>query len=78
MNWNQRTVPWNGVGVDIKDCRDVESALKVSQLDWDVETHDIMDSYGDTIPGYQEVMRMDNHQALGIVLQSRIKMLFLL
>lgn len=66
-NWEERNVPWNGVGVSIVDCKDVNSAMKVSELDWEVKTQPIIDVFGNEISGYNEVMRMDNHNPLGIV-----------
>lgn len=66
-NWEQRTVPWNGVGVDISASANVVEAMRLANIDWEVKTQPIVDIFGNEISGYNEVMRMDNHEALGVV-----------
>lgn len=65
--WEQRQVPWNGVGVGTTQAQSVEEAMAISQLDWEVKTQPMTDVFGNVIPDWQEVMRMDNHNPLGIV-----------
>lgn len=66
---NNRILPYvNAFGtVDISSANNVNEALDMAGMNWDVESSIIYDSMGNEIPGYRANVREDTHETLGIV-----------
>ena len=68
IRYEERTVPWTGLGTDISRSRNVEEALSMARLDWRVVQRpmNLMGS-DERIPGYYANVRETDDEVLGIV-----------
>lgn len=62
--WNERTLPWEGVGVDLSHTLNTDQVWDLSGLNYGFEVVDLFDPYGNKIP-LIGVLRDDNHYFLG-------------
>lgn len=69
MTAMNRTLPYmNAYGtVDISSANNVEEALGLSGLNWDVESRPIFDANGNEYPNYRANVRATDNEMLGIV-----------
>lgn len=63
-NWSERTLPWEGVGVDLSHTLNTDQVWDLSGLNYGFEVVDLFDPYGNKIP-LIGVLRDDNHYFLG-------------
>ena len=68
IRYEERTVPWSGLGTDISSARNVDAALSLAGLDWRVAQRpmNLMGS-DEMIPGYYANVRTSDDEILGIV-----------
>ena len=67
---NNRTLPYlmNSYGtVDISSAKNIEEALKISGMDWAVESRNIFDDKGNPYESYRANVRTTDDKLLGIV-----------
>lgn len=62
-----REVPWHGLGTKVNDAPTSKEAIKLAQLDWNVNPTVIYDANGKEISGYKANMRDSDQSILGIV-----------
>jgi phage/plasmid-like protein (TIGR03299 family) len=62
-----RTTPWNQIGTDITGIKNINMALQVSNLDFEVVKNPIFDNNGNTISGWFANTNISNGDVLGIV-----------
>lgn len=62
--WDERTLPWEGVGVDLSHTLDTDKVWDLSGLNYGFEVVDLFDPYGNKIP-LIGILRDDNHYFLG-------------
>lgn len=69
VDFNNRNVPWYGVGKNIGNALNVEQAMKMAELDWTVEPQRVYVGNTDVVPvdGYWANVRKEDSQVLGIV-----------
>ena len=68
IKYEERTVPWSGLGTDISSARNVEEAVSMAGLDWRVVQRpmNLMGS-DEMVPGYYANVRETDDEVLGIV-----------
>ena len=68
IRYEERTVPWSGLGTDISSARNIDEALSMARLDWRVVQRpmNLMGS-DEMIPGYYANVRETDDEVLGIV-----------
>ena len=71
IRYEERAVPWSGLGTDISKARNIEEALSLARLDWRIvqKPMNLTDS-GEVIPGYYANVRVSDNTVLGIVGQK--------
>lgn len=62
-----REVPWHGLGTKVNDAPTSKEAIKLAELDWNVNPTVIYDANGKEISGYKANMRDSDQSILGIV-----------
>ena len=62
-----RDVPWNQLGIDVTAATNVNEALNIAGLDWNVINNPIYDAHGNVIEGYVANTRSNDGEVLGIV-----------
>lgn len=66
-DYNNRFVPWHGLGIPLVESPTSADAIKVAGLDWRVEAREIFDAKGNKIPGFVANTRDIDNQVLGVV-----------
>ena len=68
IRYEERTVPWSGLGTDISKAQNIDEALSLARLDWRVVQRpmNLMGS-DEMIPGYYANVRTSDDEVLGIV-----------
>lgn len=66
-DYNNRFVPWHGLGIPLVESPTSAAAIKAAGLDWTVEPKNIFDKDGKEIPGFIANTRSSDNQVLGIV-----------
>lgn len=59
--------PWHGLGVQCQEAPTTQEAIKMANLDWDVELQEIQTAEGKKIENHRAVMRKDISKCLGVV-----------
>lgn len=59
--------PWHGLGVEVKEAQSSKDALRLSGLDWEVNSRDIQVANGSIVDGYKANVRSSDNKVLGIV-----------
>lgn len=62
-----REKPWHGLGVEVKEALDSESALDMAGLNWKVIQENISTGDGEIISGYKANVRDSDGRVLGVV-----------
>ena len=62
-----REVPWHGLGTKVHEAPTSKEAIKLAELDWNVNPTVIYDANGKEISGYKANMRDSDQSILGIV-----------
>ena len=62
-----REVPWHGLGTKVNEAPTSKEAIKLAELDWNVNPTVIYDANGKEISGYKANMRDSDQSILGIV-----------
>ena len=63
-----RETPWHGLGKVISEAPNSADALRIAELDWNVESHDVLDGVsGEVVDGYKANVRDKDGKILGIV-----------
>lgn len=62
-----REVPWHGLGTKVDEAPNSKEAIKLAELDWNVNPTVIYDANGKEISGYKANMRDSDQSILGIV-----------
>lgn len=62
-----REVPWHGLGTRVENAPNSSDAMKLAQLDWEVEGKPIFDASGKEIPGFKANTRNTDGSVFGIV-----------
>lgn len=62
-----REVPWHGLGTKVDEAPTSKEAIKLAELDWNVNPTVIYDANGKEISGYKANMRDSDQSILGIV-----------
>lgn len=68
--WERRTTPFNGIGIDVSDCQSIGEVLYRTNLDFDVNTRPVYDIYGREIPRFRAVTRTDTGDVFGITKEN--------
>lgn len=66
-NNDERFIPWHGLGIPVNEAQKSKEALKLSGLDWTVESSPIYDKFGNEIQNYKANTRSSDNSILGIV-----------
>lgn len=64
--FENRRVPWSGIGNDIRSASCVDEAIAMSGLNWELGLGDVYDGAGHVIPHYKAITRADNGKVFGI------------
>ena len=64
--FENRRVPWNGIGVDISKASCVDEAIAMAGLNWELGLGDIYDGAGKVIPHYKAITRTDSGKVFGV------------
>lgn len=62
-----RETPWHGLGKQVEEALDSQSALKEAGLDWKVEQMAVFTGDGKVVPGYKANIRDRDRRVLGVV-----------
>lgn len=62
-----REKPWHGLGTKVEEAPSSEEALRLAELDWQVEQKSIYTDNGDVISGYKANVRDSDNRVLGVV-----------
>ena len=62
-----REAPWHGLGKQVEEALDSQSALKEAGLDWKVEQMTVFTGDGKVVPGYKANIRDRDRRVLGVV-----------
>ena len=66
MMW-VREKPWHGLGTGVQEAQDSKSAIKLAEMDWQVNKMPIYDANGREIAGFKANTRDKDNSVLGIV-----------
>ena len=64
--FENRQVPWSGIGNDISKASCVDEAIAMAGLNWELGMEDIYNSKGDVIPHYKSIVRVDTGRTFGV------------
>ena len=64
--FENRRVPWSGIGVDIREASCVDEAVAMCGLNWELGLGDIYDGAGHVIPHYKAITRADSGKVFGV------------
>lgn len=64
--FENRRVPWNGIGNDIRSASCVEEAIAMSGLNWELGLGKVYDEAGHVIPHFNAITRADTGKVFGI------------
>lgn len=64
--FENRRVPWSGIGVDIREASCVDEAIAMCGLNWELGLGDIYDGAGHVIPHYKAITRADSGKVFGV------------
>lgn len=64
--FENRRVPWSGIGNDISKASCVDEAIAMSGLNWEIGLEDIFNSKGEVIPHYKSIVRADTGKTFGV------------
>lgn len=65
--FENRQVPWSGIGADISKASCVDEAIAMSGLNWEIGLGDVYDGAGKVIPKHKAITRVDTGTVFGIV-----------
>ena len=64
--FENRRVPWSGIGNDISKASCVDEAIAMAGLNWELGMEDIFNSKGEVIPHHKSIVRVDTGKVFGI------------
>ena len=64
--FENRQVPWSGIGVDISKASCVDEAIAMAGLNWEIGLGNVYDEKGKLIPHHKAITRADNGTVFGI------------
>lgn len=64
--FENRRVPWSGIGNDISKASCVDEAIAMAGLNWELGMENIYNSKGEVIPNHKSIVRVDTGKVFGI------------